>query len=105
MYKEGKIHWLKIEEGGLKAPPTQDVCYAVTCLPQINPSWWSIKIFLLEPNEYISDCEVSFLFEHAPHDILELIDYLDVYDGPRKVATIYFSLEKKEFINQKIKIV
>lgn len=89
MGKEGKIYWLKSEEGGLKVPPIQEICYAVTFLPQINPSWWSIKVFLLEPNEYISDCEVSFLFEHSPHDILKSIDFLDVYDDPKKVATIY----------------
>lgn len=51
MEKEGKIYWLKQEEGGLSVLPKQEICYAVTVLPQVAPSNWSIKNFILEPGE------------------------------------------------------
>lgn len=38
MEKEGVIYWLKPEEGGLKNLPTYELCYAVTVLPQVEPS-------------------------------------------------------------------
>lgn len=97
MEKEGKIYWLKQEEGGLSVLPKQEICYAVTVLPQMAPSNWSIKIFILEPGKYVSDCLVSFLFDHAPHEILNTIESLDVYSC-KKVATIKFETDNKQLI-------
>ena len=97
MEKEGKIYWLKQEEGGLSVLPKQEICYDVTVLPQVAPSNWSIKNFILEPGKYVSDCLVSFLFDHAPHEILNTIDSLDVYGG-RKVATIKLKTGNKQLI-------
>lgn len=96
MEKEGKIYWLKQEEGGLSVLPTQEICYAVTVLPQIDTPSWSVKIFILEPDKYVSDCLVSFLFDHAPHEILNTIESLDVYGGNKKVATIKLKTDNKQ---------
>ena len=79
MEKEGVIYWLKPEEGGLKNLPTYELCYAVTVLPQVEPSAWSIKMFILEPDKYVSDCLVAFLVDHAPHEVLNTIESVDVY--------------------------
>lgn len=94
MEKEGKIYWLKHEEGGLAVLPETEICYAVTVLPQMEPSNWSIKIFILAPGKYESDCLVSFLFDHAPHEILNTIKSLDVYSNKR-IATIKFETDNK----------
>lgn len=99
MEREGKIYWLKQDEGGLSRLPTAEPLYAVTFLPQATPSWWSIKIFMLEPGKYESDCLVSFLFDHAPYKILNSINSIDVYDGKHKVGTIYFPENKTDNIH------
>ena len=91
MKREGKIYWLRQDEGGLPHLPTADPLYAVTFLPQATPSWWSIKMFILEPGKYVSDCLVSFLFDHAPYNILNSTNSIDVYAGKNKIGTIYFS--------------
>lgn len=96
MEKEGVIYWLKPEEGGLKNLPTYELCYAVTVLPQVEPSAWSIKMFILEPDKYVSDCLVAFLVDHAPHEVLNTIESVDVYAGNKKVATIILKTDNKQ---------
>ena len=96
MEKEGVIYWLKPEEGGLKNLPTYELCYAVTVLPQVEPSAWSIKMFILEPDKYVSDCLVAFLVDHAPHEVLNTIESVDVYAGNKKVATIILKNDNKQ---------
>ena len=63
---------------------TYELCYAVTVLPQVEPSAWSIKMFILEPDKYVSDCLVAFLVDHAPHEVLNTIESVDVYAGNKK---------------------
>ena len=96
MEKDGVIYWLKPEEGGLRSLPTDELCYAVTVLPQMKPSAWSIKMFILEPGKYVSDCLVSFLVDHAPHYVLNTIETVDVYAGSKKVATIKLKTDNKQ---------
>ncbi len=95
MGKEGKIYWLKKEEGGLSQLPTNEIFYATTILPQVNPSAWSIKISRFEPGKNESECFVSFLFDHAPHEILNTIDSLNVYGGSKIIAIIKFETKNQ----------
>ena len=48
----------------------------------------ALKCFILEPDKYVSDCLVAFLVDHAPHEVLNTIESVDVYAGNKKVATI-----------------
>ena len=89
MKRQGKIHWLKMEERGRKSPPEVETYYATTYISQLL-QYWSIKVYLLQPGEYISDCEVAFLVDKAPNNILNSVEELDVYEGAQKVATICF---------------
>lgn len=91
MSRKGKIYWLSAEEGGRKNYPTTETYYATTYIAQLS-SYWSITIHLLQPNECINDCEVSFLVDEAPYEILNSIENLDIYEGAKKVATIYFQI-------------
>ena len=91
MSRKGKIYWLSTEEDGRKNYPTMETYYATTYIAQLS-SYWSITIHLLQPNECISDCKVSFLVDKAPYEILNTIENLDIYEGPKKVATIYFQI-------------
>lgn len=96
MEKEGTVYWLKPEEGGRTTLPTQELYYAVTVLPQVEPSSWSIKIFILEPGKYESDCLISFLFNHAPYEVLNTLKSVDVYEGSKRVATIILKTDNKQ---------
>ena len=53
-------------------------------------------MFILEPDKYVSDCLVSFLVDHAPHEVLNTIESVDVYAGNKKVATIILKTDNKQ---------
>lgn len=90
MKRTGKIYWISTKEVEISQSPTGNVYYAMTTLPDQPNFWWAILLFLSDPAKYMDECEVCFLVDWAPHDVLNTLDHLDVYQCSKKVATIHF---------------
>lgn len=90
MNRTGKIYWLNTKEVETGQSPTGNVYYAMTNLPGKPNYWWAIVLFLSDPARYMDECEVRFLVDWAPHEVLPTLDHLDVYRWTKKVATIHF---------------
>ena len=77
--RAGTIDFLTKEEGGRREP-----------LPQ--PDWCIVITFdePLKEDEYSALCKVRFLFEHAPHYILDELQEMKVYEGGKIVGKIVF---------------
>lgn len=90
MLKRAIIYWFSEEDGGRKKPPQGTEYYPTTKLE--DGSTWSllIKFDRTNPtqNEKIDNCEVCFLFDHAPHHLLSSSAEFILYEGPHKVGTI-----------------
>lgn len=90
MKRKGKIYWISTKEVEINLSPTGNVYYAMTTLPDKPNYWWAILLFLSDPARYMDECEVCFLAGWAPHEVLDTLEHLDVYQWGRKVATIHF---------------
>ena len=88
--KKAVIYWFAKEEGGRIKPPTGNEYYPTIELE--DGSTWSLAIKFERPNsmqnEMIDQCEVCFLFEHAPHDLLSSSSEFILCEGPHKVAAM-----------------
>lgn len=84
------IYWFSEEDGGRKKPPTGEEYYPTTELE--DGSTWSLAIKLDRENPthnaMIDNCEVCFLFDHAPHHLLRSSAEFILYEGPRKVGAM-----------------
>ncbi|MEB3005179.1 hypothetical protein [Capnocytophaga sp. G2] len=91
--RTGIIHFLTKEESGRQHPPTGEVYYATTHIAQLDQPNWSIVIIFDKPikeDEYSALCQVKFLFDHAPHPILDELKEMEVYEGAKIVGRIVF---------------
>lgn len=89
----GTIHFLTKEEGGRQHPPTDLEYRPTTYIAQLEQPHWSIVITFDEPmkeGEYSALCQVRFLFDHAPHHILDELKEMEVYEGAKIVGKIVF---------------
>ncbi len=86
--KKAVIYWFSEAEGGRKKPPTGAEYYPTVVLE--DESTWSLAIKFdrtnLTNNEMIDNCEVCFLFEHAPQHLLKSNAEFILCEGPHKVA-------------------
>lgn len=89
--KKAIIIWFPEEEGGRKQPPRGPGYYYPTTVLK-DGSTWSLAIKLDKPdpkeNEMIVNCEVGFLFEHAPNHLLRSSAEFIIYEGPNKVGAM-----------------
>ena len=87
--KKAVIYWFS-EEGGRKKPPAGAEYYPTIELE--DGSTWSlaIKFDRTNPtqNEMIDNCEVCFLFDHAPHHLLSSNAEFIICEGPHRVGAI-----------------
>ncbi len=88
--KKAIIYWFTEEEGGRKKPPTGTEYYPTIELE--DRSTWSLAIKFdrtdLSQNEMVDNCEVCFLFEHAPNHLLCSSAEFIIYEGPHKVGVM-----------------
>ncbi len=88
--KKAIIFWFSKEEGGRIKPPAGETYYPTIELE--DGSTWSLAIRFdrqnSRQNEMIDDCEVCFLFEHAPHHLLSSNAEFILCEGPHKVAAM-----------------
>lgn len=88
--KKAVIYWFSEAGGGRKKPPTGTEYYPTIELE--DGSTWSlaIKFDRTNPtdNEMIDNCEVSFLFEHAPNYLLISNAEFIICEGPHKVGAM-----------------
>lgn len=88
--KKTIIYWFSEAEGGRKKPPTGTEYYPTIVLE--DGSTWSLAIRFDRKNptqnEMADDCEVCFLFEHAPHHLLSSNAEFIICEGPHKVGAI-----------------
>lgn len=91
--KNAIIFFFTPEQGGRKMLPTSTTYYATTKIEGVSPQFWSIVIRFerpLEEKEYSCPCKLTFLVDNAPFYILEEIDELFIYEGPKKVGKVVF---------------
>ncbi len=88
--KKAIIYWFLEAEGGRTSPPAGTEYYPTIELE--DGSVWSlaIKFDRTSPteNEMIDNCEVCFLFEHAPHHLLCSNAEFILCEGLHKVGAI-----------------
>lgn len=86
--KKAVIYWFSEAEGGRKKPPTGTEYYPTIELE--DESTWSLAIKFdrtnSSNNKMMDNCEVCFLFEHAPHHLLSSNAAFILCEGPHKVA-------------------
>lgn len=86
--KKAVIYWFSEAEGGRKKPPTGTEYYPTVELE--DESTWSLAIKFdrtnSTDNKMIDNCEVCFLFEHAPHHLLSSNAEFIICEGPHKVG-------------------
>ena len=89
--KQAKIVFKRPDEGGRKKPPSSSPYYATTKIDQGSIKFWSIVIYfdnVLRDGEYEAECKVCFLVNNAPYHILDEVEELPVYEGPKQVGQI-----------------
>lgn len=88
--KKAIIFWFSEAEGGRRKPPAGEEYYPTIELE--DGSTWSLAIRFdrKEPihNEMADNCEVCFLFEHAPHHLLSSNAEFIICEGPHKVGAM-----------------
>ena len=88
--KKAIIYWFSEEEGGRKKPPAGTAYYPTIELD--DGSTWSLAVKFdrtnIVKNEMVDNCEVCFLFEHAPHYILKSNVEFIICEGPHKVGAM-----------------
>lgn len=92
-----KIIWLTAIEGGRQSsPPLAGFYYPTTKLPY-EPENWSLVINIIktqkEPIRWMSEGNMQFLVEHAPHHLLEELEKIEIYEGPKKVADAFIQFK------------
>ncbi|QAV24151.1 hypothetical protein [Proteus hauseri] len=88
-----KIIWLTVDEGGRKSPPPMcGFYYPMTSLPN-EPNAWSLAIDIIqtlkEQERWVSEGSLQFLVEQAPHHLLKILDIIEIYEWPKKVASAF----------------
>ncbi|AMG66112.1 MULTISPECIES: hypothetical protein [Providencia] len=91
-----KIKWVQKKDGGRSMPPSVGRYYAVSRFPE-DINWqnnaWSVIFDIhstkLENDEFISEGGVDFLMDNAPKERMEKHSTFDIYEGPKKVATVF----------------
>ncbi|WP_171761634.1 hypothetical protein [Shigella sp. FC1655] len=92
-----KIIWLTSIEGGRQSPPPlTGIYYPITQLPY-EPNSWSLAIKIIytwqESEHWISEGDMQFLVEHAPHHLLKELKQIEIYEGPKKVADVFIQFK------------
>ncbi|CNC70083.1 hypothetical protein [Yersinia similis] len=91
-----KIEWLPLDKGGRKSVPLGGKYYAVARFPE-DVIWqnnaWSV-VFELDKQEVegeiiISYGTVDFLMDTAPKERMEKNCQFEIYEGPKKVASVF----------------
>ncbi|MDF7375267.1 hypothetical protein [Proteus mirabilis] len=91
-----KIKWVQKKDGGRTRPPGVGRYYAVSRFPE-DITWqnnaWSVVFDIhstkSENNEFISEASVDFLMDNTPKERMEQHRTFDIYEGPKKVATVF----------------
>ena len=91
MLKKAIIYWFSEEEGGKKILPQGTEYYPHIELE--DGGICSMAIRLLDTvettkNERITNCEVTFLFDHAPQHLLRSSAEIILCEGRQKVAAM-----------------
>ena len=88
--KKAIIYWLSKEDGGRINPPTGEEYYPTIELEDGITWSLAIKFERTNPrqNEMIDNCEVCFLFEHAPHHLLSSNTEFILCEGSHQVAAM-----------------
>lgn len=88
-----KIIWLTSIEGGRQSPPPLSGFYYPTTQLPYKPNNWSLAIEIThtqkESEHWVSEGNMQFLVEHAPHHLLEELEKFEIYEGPKKVADVF----------------
>ena len=88
--KKAMIYWFSEAEGGRKKPPEGMEYYPTVELE--DGSTWGLAVKFDRtnpaPDEMTDDCEVCFLFDHAPHHLLRSSAEFILCEGPHKVAAM-----------------
>jgi hypothetical protein len=90
-----ELRWFRAEDGGRKTPPSAGRYFAVARFAE-DVIWqnnaWSVVFDLNEPvlkdGDFISRGRVNFLVDAAPKERLLTCSSFDIYEGPKKVATV-----------------
>jgi len=91
MIKKAVIYWFSEADGGRKAPPMGTEYYPTTEILEDGSIWsLAIKFDRTTPtqNQMIIDCEICFLFDHAPQDLLSSNAEFFICEGSHKVGKI-----------------
>lgn len=92
-----KVEWCSVEDGGRKTIPSKGRYFSVAkfhedILSQNNT--WSVVFELesscLESGKVISMGVVDFLMDTAPQEKMKENKSFEIYEGPKKVATVIF---------------
>lgn len=87
--KKAIIYWLPEAEGGRKYPPIGDEYYPNTEILE-DGSIWSLAIKFdrtnKTQNKMIDNCEVRFLFDDAPQNLLSSNAEIFICEGPHRVG-------------------
>lgn len=92
-----KIVWLTSIEGGRLLPPLSASFYYPTTQLPYEPNRWSLAIEIThtqqESEHWISEGNMQFLVEHAPHHLLEKLEKFEIYEGAKKVADAFIQFK------------